>query len=87
MSENFFEWPFGLNIKLPERTIQQSKQTLVKLADGLFNPFGEFFEENKQVFNGDIFSEIQKYDQLCFNIGNQLRMADKNAPISFDAKA
>ena len=87
MSQNFFERPFGLNIKLPERTIQQGKQTLVKLADDLFNPFGEFFEENQKVFNGDIFSEIQKYDQLCFNIGNQLRLADKNAPVSFDAKA
>ena len=87
MSQNFLEKAFGLNIKVPERTIEQGKKTLTKTFEGLFNPFGEYFEENIKVFNGDVYSEIQKYDNLCFNIGSQLRMADKNAASSFDTNA
>lgn len=87
MTGNFFDKQFGLNVKLPERTIQQSRETITKAVDGLFNPFGEFFENNKKVFNGDIYNEIEKYDLLCFNIGSQLRQADKNAPKSLDTKA
>lgn len=87
MTQNFFEKPFGMNVKIPTRTIQQGKETLVKAVDGLVNPFGEFFEQNKQVFSGDIYSEIRKYDQLNFNIGQQLRIADKNSGTSLDTKA
>lgn len=88
MTENFFEKPFGMNVKLPTRTIQQGSDTLKKAVGGLFNnPFGEFFDQNKEVFNGDVYSEIEKYDMLCFNIGNQLRKADVNAPKSLDTKA
>ena len=87
MVANFFEKTFGLNIKVPERTIEQGKQTLTKTFEGLFNPFGEYFDENIKVFNGDVYSEIIKYDNLCFNIGSQLRMADKNAAVSLDTKA
>ena len=87
MSSNFFEKSFGLNIIIPERTIQQSKVTINKAIEGLFNPFGEYFEQNKQVFSGDVASQIDKYNTLNFNIGNQLRMADKNASVSFDTKA
>lgn len=84
MSQNFFERTFGFNIRVPEKTLQQSKKTLVKAVDNLVNPFGEFFEQNKQVFSGDVLAQIDKYNTLNFNIGSQLRQADKNAPVSFD---
>ena len=32
-------------------------------------------------------SEIMKFEQLNFNIGQQLRIADKNSAVSFDTKA
>lgn len=87
MTHNFLGNPFGMNVKVPERTIQQVAETSKKLVDGLVNPFGAAFEQNRQVFSGDVYNEIMKFEQLNFNIGQQLRIADKNSAVSFDTKA
>lgn len=86
MTHNFLGNPFGMNVKVPERTLQQVTETSKKLVGGL-NPFGAAFEQNRQVFSGDVYNEIMKFEQLNFNIGQQLRIADKNSAVSFDTKA
>ena len=84
MTQNFFERPFGFNIKLPgERVIQQGRDTAVKVVKGL-NPFGEYYEQNKQVFSGDVYNEFDKLSTLYFNVDAAMRNADKNLPVSFD---
>ena len=83
MTNNFFEKPFGFNVKLPERTIQQGKETAVKVIKDL-NPFGVNFEQNMDVYNGRVADDFDKLSTLYFNIEAQLRQADKNAPVSFD---
>lgn len=87
MTHNFLGNPFGMNVKIPERTMQQVAETSKKLVNGWLNPFGEVYEQNKQVYSGDIYNEIMKFEQLNFNIGQQLRKADKNSDVSFDQKA
>ena len=83
MSQNFFERPFGFNIKSYERTIQQGKETALKVVKDL-NPFGVNFEQNMDVYNGKVANDFDQLSTLYFNIESQLRQADKNSPVSFD---
>ena len=41
--------PFGLNVKVPERTIQQAGETLEELVKSPAAPLFEFLEENEAV--------------------------------------
>lgn len=69
--------PFGMNIKVPERTIQQIGDTLSGLAKAPTDPLFKFLEENEEVFNGDITFQINKLTAESFTIGAAMQMQDK----------
>lgn len=62
--------PFGLNVKVPERTIQQLGKTAGDLAGGVLDPIFSYLEENENVFNGDIVHETERMRATMFNIAN-----------------
>ncbi len=79
--------PFGLNVKVPERTLQQAGETLGNLAKAPADPLFKFLEENEQVFNGDLAFQINKLSAQGFTIGSAMRMEDEKMngmPPSFD---
>ncbi len=68
--------PFGFNIQVPERTIQQAEQTLGNLVKAPTEPLFNFLEENEGVFNGDVAFEISRTTAQNFTIGSMMRMED-----------
>lgn len=86
---SFFNQPFGLNVKVPERTLKQAGDTLSGTASGVFEPLFTYLEENENVFTGDISNEIRKINVASFNIG--ARMQAENVKVNgavpkFDSK-
>lgn len=73
---NFFNQPFGLNIKVPERTLKLAGETLTNTAGGVLDPLFTYLEENENVFTGDVTKEIKKYTAGCFNIGAKMQAED-----------
>lgn len=69
--------PFGLNVQVPERTVQQAGQTLEELVKAPTAPLFEFLEENEGVFNGDVAFEINKTVAQNFTIGSMMRVEDE----------
>lgn len=69
--------PFGLNVKVPERTLQQAGETLSDIVKSPAVPLFEFLEENEGVFNGDVAFEIDKTNAQNFTIGSAMRMEDE----------
>lgn len=69
--------PFGMNVRVPERTIQQAAETLEELVKSPTAPLFEFLEENEGVFNGDVAFEINKTVAQNFTIGSAMRMEDE----------
>ena len=79
--------PFGLNVKVPERTLQQAGETLGNLAKAPADPLFKFLEENEQVFNGDLNFQINRISAQSFTIGSAMRIEDEKMngmPPSFD---
>lgn len=86
---NFFNKPFGLNIKSHERTIKQVGDTLTGTASGVFSPLFTYLEDNEKVFNGDLIQESKKYFAASMNIGMRMQEEDakvNGAPPKFDSK-
>jgi hypothetical protein len=69
--------PFGMNVKVPERTLQQAGETLEGLIKAPTTPLFEFLEENESVFNGDVAFEINKTVAQNFTIGSMMRLEDE----------
>ncbi len=69
--------PFGMNVKVPERTIQQAGETLEVLLKRRLTPLFSFLEENEGVFNGDVAFEINRTNAQNFTIGSAMRMEDE----------
>lgn len=69
--------PFGLNVKVPERTLQQAGETLEELVKAPAAPLFEFLEENEAVFNGDVAYEINKTVAQNFTIGSAMRIENE----------
>ena len=67
---------FGLNIKLPEKTVAQAGKTAEELATGVFEPLFTYLEENENVFSGDIVHELNKTRAANFNTTLILQEAD-----------
>lgn len=84
MTENFFKQPFGLNIKVPTRTIKQSQETAQNAVNGIFEPIFGFIDDNQNVFTGNVANEIEKYNLMMFNVGAALRKGSTNG--GFDVK-
>lgn len=79
--------PFGLNIKVPERTLKQAGNTLEQAATGAVTPLFQYLEKNENIFNGDVDKEIKKYNVANFNTGMLLQQEDSRVngePPSFD---
>ncbi|MBR6301665.1 hypothetical protein IKR55_02905 [bacterium] len=82
MSEQNFTFnrpfkPFGMNVRVPERTLQQAGESLEGLVKAPAAPLFEFLEENEGVFNGDVAFEISKTNAQNFNIGSAMRMENE----------
>lgn len=69
--------PFGMNVRVPERTLKQAAETLEDLVKSPTAPLFEFLEENEGVFNGDVAFEINKTVAQNFTIGSMMRMEDE----------
>lgn len=69
--------PFGLNVKLPTRTIEQIKQTAQGTAGGVWEPIFSFINDNQEVFTGNVAEKIEKYNLMMFNIGSELRKGEQ----------
>lgn len=69
--------PFGMNVQVPERTIQQAADTLSEIVKAPTTPLFEFLEENESVFNGDVAFEINKTVAQNFTIGSAMRMENE----------
>lgn len=78
MSDNFIKQPFGLNIKVPEKTLKQLEKTAQGSVGGIFEPLFEFISDNQNVFSGDVARQIEKYNALQYNIGATLRAQSTN---------
>ncbi len=79
--------PFGLNVKVPERTLKQAGETLGNLAKAPTDPLFRFLEENEQVFNGDLDFQINRISAQSFTIGAAMRIENEKMngmPPSFD---
>ena len=78
MSDNFIKQPFGLNIKVPEKTLKQLEKTAQGSVGGIFEPLFEFISDNQNVFSGDVARQIEKYNALQYNISATLRAQSTN---------
>lgn len=76
---NFFNnnKSFGLNIKVPEKTIQQVGKTFSNNANGVLEPLFTYLQENETVFNGDVQQELNKTFSQNFNLNVALEMAEE----------
>ena len=69
MSENIIKQPFGLNVALPQNTIQEiQKIAKEELEEITINPFIDYFEENDKVFSGQVENEIDKYRSQLYSL-------------------
>lgn len=82
-SNNILNRPFGLNIKVPERTLQQVQETAGN-AVNIFAPAFTYLDENDKVFNGDVAKEIDKYNRMAYSLGSIMRAGKPE--VSFDSK-
>ena len=83
-NNNILNQPFGLNIKVPTRTIQQGQDTINHALGGVFEPLFNFISENQNVFTGQVFEQIEKYNLMSYNTGAILRKAGEQH--KFDIK-
>jgi len=80
--------PFGMNIKVPTKTIEQIGKTGSNVAGGVFEPLFTYLEENDNVFSGDVVTELNKMQAAKFNTTAILNAADEkvNGRPTFDTK-
>ena len=88
---NFFNnsQMFGMNIKVPTKTLEQIGKTSGNVAGGVFEPLFTYLEENENVFSGDITKELNKVRTANFNTTLIMDAVDEktNGPRpTFDAK-
>lgn len=85
MSEGLFNMPFGLNVRVPTRTLQEAQKTLETQVSNLWTPLFDYFEQNDKVFNGDVSQLIDVYNRQTYNLGAMMREAAGESH-SFDVK-
>ena len=85
MSDGLFKMPFGLNVKVPTRTLQEAQKTLETQVSNIWTPIFNFLEDNEKVFNGDVSEMINVYNRQTYNLGAMMREADGDTH-SFDMK-
>ncbi len=66
--------PFGFNIALPRKTIQEVKRVVQKEIENItVNPVENFFESADKVFSGEAAEEIRKYQAQIYSLGQLMR--------------
>ena len=66
--------PFGLNVTLPKKTIQEVKKVVEKdIGDMTVNPFLDYLGDNDKVFSGEVAKEIRKYQSQMYALGQVMR--------------
>lgn len=66
--------PFGLNISLPTKTIEEVKKVAQQeIANISANPFENYLENNDRVFSGEVASEIRKHQSQIYTLGQVMR--------------
>ena len=88
---NFFNSgkSFGMNVKVPEKTLEQMGKTAGNVAGGVFEPLFTYLEENDNVFSGDVTHELNRIYSERFNTLLAMDNADAkvNGPKpTFDTK-
>jgi len=73
---SFFNNSFGMNVKIPDRTLKQLGKTVNDTANGVLSPLFNYLEDNETVFNGDIAKETIRFYDTSFNIGAKMREED-----------
>ncbi len=75
--------PFGLNIALPQKSIQEvQKVAKQELENITVNPFIEYFEENEKVFSGEVANEIKKYQAQMYSLGQVMREGQPHSSLN-----
>ena len=69
---NYNVQPFGLNVISP-RTNQQVKESVSDAVGSLWGPVIEYFENNENVFSGDVAKEIESLNMQTMRLGMELR--------------
>ncbi len=77
--------PFGLNITLPKKTIEEVKKVAKQELENItVNPFVDYLEENDRVFSGEIAGEIKKYQAQIYTLGQVMREGQPTTTFSMD---
>lgn len=84
-NQTIIQNPFGLNIALPQKTIQEIQKVAEQEVQNLtVNPFIEYLEENDKVFSGEVAAEIQKYNAQIYALGQIMREGQPITTFSAD---
>ena len=66
--------PFGLNIALPTKTIEEVKKVAKQEIENISaNPFVDYLEQNDRVFSGEVAQEIRKHQSQIYTLGQVMR--------------
>ncbi|MBQ2872295.1 hypothetical protein IJE86_11385 [bacterium] len=84
MTDGLFNMPFGLNVRVPTRTLQEAQKTLENQISGLWTPLFDYLEKNEAVFNGDVVEQINQYNRQAYNLGAIMREVSEKP--AFDMK-
>ncbi len=76
--------PFGLNVKVPERTLKQIGESIkTSTTSGVTNIFN-YLEKNEKVFDGTVTKQLDNLFVQDFNTKQILKAADKTAGHKFE---
>ena len=77
--------PFGLNIVVPKKTIQEVQKVAEnEVKEKIVNPFVEYFETNDKVFSGEVAREINKYNAQIYSLGQIMRQDEPTTTFRID---
>ncbi len=68
--------PFGLNVKVPERTIQQITESVKANASSNISGIFKYLEKNENVFNGTVARQLDDLFVQDFNTKQILKNAE-----------
>ena len=93
MSENFFNKsintslnkPFGMNI-IPERTMQQVKESALNLLKDVVRPITDIGVGKEEVLNGSIAAQIITYNNVANMVMSTMAAADDKNHRTLDIK-
>ncbi len=76
--------PFGLNVKVPERTIKQIGESVKSNAGAGINGIFSYLAQNENVFNGTVNKQLDNLFVQDFNTKQILKDADMHAGHHFE---